>query len=98
MSAITNEPSDETLGRVATPRKDENAPRSNDFSRYGAVTTKVVTTWLFSGYFPRRSDRYNGQKRKKTSGLNAIGHSHLRIVHSARSGQCPGSRGKAKID
>jgi len=27
---------------------DENAPRSNDFSRYGAVTTKVVTTWLFS--------------------------------------------------
>src|SRR5262249_62386362 len=23
----------------------ENRPRSNDFSRYGAVTTKVVTAW-----------------------------------------------------
>src|SRR5215470_1770269 len=26
----------------------KSAPRSNDFSRRGAVTTKVVTTWLFS--------------------------------------------------
>src|SRR2546426_10061279 len=42
--------------------------------------------------------RYNEQKRKETSGLYVIGHSHLRIVHGAHSGQCPGSRGKAKID
>src|SRR5215470_7258451 len=32
---------------LGTPIDNESAqPRSNDFSRYGAVTTKVVTTWL----------------------------------------------------
>src|SRR5215510_15053509 len=30
------------------PERMKSAPRSNDYSRYGAVTTIVVTTWLFS--------------------------------------------------
>src|SRR5215510_2321560 len=36
----------------------ENAPRSNDFSRYGAVTTKVVTTWRVFIVSGRRSLRH----------------------------------------
>src|SRR5262245_1296713 len=36
----------------------ENAPRNNDFSRYGAVTTKVVITWRVFIVSGRRSLRH----------------------------------------